>query len=165
MPPILKKYFLPAWVAFLTYLVFMQSMELYETKTSLNNIVTNSANFSPSSEGYTGVDTPIGKLTISLEKIEKYADGHKVFLQIGNPTSATISQSDITVKYGIAFENANDAFSDWHNNLKESKKTITKKLLPATWNDVEVTLSPSSDEETGFISVELTPKEISLNKK
>lgn len=155
------RYVIPIWLIFLT---IISLANFFGTEINSHTPI-NSAQFAPNSEGFQSVDTDIGKLTVSLQKIEKYANGHKIFLQIGNPTSATLSDTEITVKYGVNFENSDKIFSDWYNNLKESKKNITQKLMPSTWNNVEVTLSPSTDEETGFISVELNPKKISLKTK
>ena len=51
-------------------------------------------------KGYCTVRTRSGYFFVSIDRIEPYLDGHKVFVRIGNPMFATFGDLNLTVRWG-----------------------------------------------------------------
>lgn len=99
---------------------------------------------------YTSVYGPAGPLLVSLQDVQKHAGGYKLFLHIGNPSLAKISNPVINISYG----------KDW----MKSRATFSpmKDMLPGTWNKVAVVLAPAAEEELRFMSLTIDANIVSL---
>jgi hypothetical protein len=95
------------------------------------------------------VRTDLGPLTVSLEKIEPLASGSRIFIQIGNSTSAKITKYKMSGEYGNMTKNEMRPFS------YDSTSSIEK----GSWKTVAVPvdgLTPAMIEHVyiGNISIE-----------
>jgi hypothetical protein len=115
-----------------------------------------------SSKGYERVDTTSGFFLVSLKEVKAYANGFKLTLQIGNPSSATYSGFSINAKWGKSFDKVND-YAAWEKSQHENKVTFTEKLLPSSWNTVDLVLAPAQKEDLEYIEVSLETNDVYLN--
>src|SRR5688572_15898765 len=58
------------------------------------------AYLTPGSDGFSAVRTDIGTITATLTNVEPYANGSRITIRFGNPTSARIASLKATVEYG-----------------------------------------------------------------
>jgi hypothetical protein len=117
------------------------------------------AYLTPSSEGYSVVQTDLGRITISLENIQAYANGSRVTLRFGNLTSATINGVNATVEWGCV-----DAHGAPINDAARSRKvTLEQSLRAGAWTDITLALENVPPTSLGFIRVkEIGHRGISL---
>lgn len=122
----------------------------------------NYAVFTPSSKGYSTVNTELGNFLVSLDSLTKYANGYKIIFNIGNPSQVTYSGLKVTVSWG-AYENFPSKVSSGNpRGFRTNEFTINKPILPGLWNKVSVILSPATAKETGIIILRLSADEIAL---
>lgn len=126
----------------------------------------------PSSKGYAIARNEYGAFPVILEDAQPYLDGHKLKFQIGNLTSAAMTDVKLKIVYGErdpALPTRDNRLSDRENSKafrqyldtveqnKKSRRILTidagKDLAPASWNIVEVIISPSKPENLGRIEV------------
>lgn len=119
----------------------------------------------PSSKEYQRIDTTSGFFLISLKDVKPYLDGQKIILDIGNPTSATYHGFKMNVKWGRKFDSNKDNYDEWKKSLKEKDVSFTDELRPATWNRVELIVSPAPPEQLGYINLSMETDTISLYKR
>jgi hypothetical protein len=119
-----------------------------------------SAVFDPSSKGYQRVDTSSGSFLVSLKDIQPYADGYRLKLSIGNPSSAEYSGFSLTAKWHKSFEKMTS--EDWQKEQPEKTFTYTEKLFPGSWNTVSLILSPAQKEELGYIEISMSTDQVML---
>lgn len=106
----------------------------------------------PGVKDFYTVSTPSGLLYFSIRNIEKYANGHKVAIDIGNPNSATFDSVQLDISYGIEpFEDEN--IFGWMQRAKKTTHTVQGRIGAGAWSTVEVILAPSTENETGQIVV------------
>lgn len=111
--------------------------------------------FTPSSKGYTTINTNNGNFLVSLDSLTKYANGYKAVFNIGNPNLVTFNGVKINVAWGK--DNSSSKF-------KTNNVTINKPILPGVWNKVSVVLSPATANETGIIVLTLSVDKILLTE-
>lgn len=107
----------------------------------------------PSSDGYGVSRTDHGDLFISLVDVKKFADGHKVTINIGNPNFAIFPDVNLKVRYNKSDKNISN-WIEWWDTVQSTEHKIKENLNPGTWNKVEIILSPSTEEQTGWIEIE-----------
>lgn len=129
--------------------------ELDAEKTKYDSIV-----IDPSSKGYLRLDSSTGSFLVSLRDVQPYADGYKLKLNIGNPTSATYSGFALDVKWNKSFEKFSS--QDWDNAQHEKTFKFAEKLMPGSWNTVFLTLSPAQKEELEYIEISMTTDQVIL---
>lgn len=135
-----------------------QFTELSSKVTSFQNPL---AIFTPSSKGYTTINTNLGNFLVSLESLTKYANGYKAVFSIGNPNLVTFNGLKINVAWGEDVSNKN---SDPQKKFKTNEITINKPILPGVWNRVSIILAPATAKETGIIALTLTADKILLTE-
>ncbi len=129
----------------------------------VNEITHRVAMFTPSSKDFSTVNTDVGMFYIALKDIQKYANGYKLILSIGNPNSVTYNNLHVTVTYGKSMKGY-----DWVLDLLSSKKyeaTILVDILPNYWNDISIILSPAQIEELEAFWVAINPSTVKLKIK
>lgn len=110
----------------------------------------------PTQKAYQRLDTASGFFLISCQDATPYLDGYKLLLDVGNPTSATYHGFTFNVTWGGAFETVSDT-------VAHSKDvSFTNQLKPASWNRVELILTPASAEEMKSIFLSMETSQLSL---
>lgn len=119
--------------------------------------------FTPSSKGYTTINTNLGNFLVSLESLTKYANGYKAVFNIGNPNLVTFNGLKIDVGWGedTSPTNKNSAPK---KKFKTNKITVNKPILPGVWNKISIILAPATAKETGIIGLTLTADKILLTE-
>lgn len=137
-----------------------QSTELSSKMDSFQNSL---AIFTPSSKGYTTINTKLGNFLVSLQSLTKYANGYKAVFNIGNPNQVTFSELKINVGWGENIPPSNIS-SDPQKKFKTNEITINKPILPGMWNKISIILAPATAKETGIIALTITADKILLTE-
>ena len=117
------------------------------------------AYLTPGSNGYSVIQSDIGKLTVSLENILPYANGSRVILRFGNLTTATINGAKAKLEWGSVDKYG----SPDNNNAKSMEITFSKSLEKGSWTKVSVVLEGVPPSDLGFVRVrEMTHTGITL---
>ena len=104
-----------------------------------------------SEKGYSRLDTNEGTFLISLSNVEPYADGYRLKLDIGNPSTATFTGFIIHASWGKTYGEYEKDFN------------YTEKLFPGSWNKVYLTLTPAQKEDLANIQISLSTNTVFLN--
>jgi outer membrane murein-binding lipoprotein Lpp len=119
------------------------------------------AYLTPGDEGYSVVKTDFGPLTVTLEDIKPYANGSRVSLKFGNPTSATLTDVSATVEWGSVDEKGSPRI----NEGKSKELPFNKSFQAGHWTTAEVVLDGIPPANLGFIRIrDLKNKGIRLNR-
>jgi hypothetical protein len=103
----------------------------------------------PGSEGYAIVQTDLGRMTVSLENIQPYANGSRVTLCFGNLTSATVNDVKLKLEWGSV-----DAKGSPKNESARSRDvSFTQSLRAGAWTNVSVVLDGVPPQDLGFVRV------------
>ncbi|MGO9245812.1 MAG: hypothetical protein ACLPT4_08785 [Verrucomicrobiia bacterium] len=112
------------------------------------------------------IDSDTGSFFISVVEALPYLDGFRVRLSIGNPSSATYHGCKLDLKWARAKPpEASYAAKEnvaWQNSLHYKQVNFTDELKPATWNTVEVVLSPAKSDELAYLEVKMQTDQLSL---
>jgi ABC-type transporter Mla subunit MlaD len=113
------------------------------------------------------VNTTSGFFLVSLKNVEPYLDGHKVTLDIGNPTTATYKNLRMKATWGSKFDPqlARDdpsAYSKWEAGLKLKDVSVVDDVKPGAWNKITFVLAPSKPTEMGYLKLKMDFDTISL---
>lgn len=93
------------------------------------------------------MDTPLGSLLVGVSKVEPVLDGYRMTLRIGNPHSAVVNTSTLTVVWG-------------GEHLKEQQ--IVDSLPAGKWADVVIVLTPATAEQVKGVGISIDNGIISL---
>lgn len=103
------------------------------------------AYLSPQDHDFVSIQSDVGLLTVSVENVTDYADGSRVRLKFGNPTSASIVRFSFHVSYGRGqFGNADDRGQDF---------TFSETLSAGTWHTLNIDLAGVPPNQLGHLSV------------
>jgi len=119
------------------------------------------AYLTPGSDGYSVLESNLGRFTVSLANIESYANGSRVTLTFGNLTSATINNPKVTIEWGTVDDKGSP------NNVASHSREVefTQSFQAGSWNNVPVVLESVPPAQLGFVRLrELTHKGISLRR-
>jgi len=119
----------------------------------------------PIEKGYGRLNSNSGFFFVSCEDAQPYLDGYKVIMNIGNPTTATYNGFKLKVKWGKQFVSKEMNYIVWQKSLKTAEKKFTDKLMPASWNKIELILSPAKPEEVRYIEFSIETDQILLYNK
>lgn len=105
-----------------------------------------------------------GTFLISLASVERYLNGYKVALKIGNTTNATYNGFDLTFRWGKQEPDFRslDVWSKWWDSLQERTQKFSQDLLPGKWNSVELILLPTTADGLGYFQLSMETNEVSL---
>jgi outer membrane murein-binding lipoprotein Lpp len=119
------------------------------------------AYLTPGSNGYSIVQTDLGRMTVALENVQPYANGTRITLRFGNLTSATVNGAKARVEWGSA-----DAKGVPKNETARSRDvSFSESLRAGTWTNVLVVLEGVPPTELGFVRIkDVTHTGISLLK-
>jgi hypothetical protein len=126
----------------------------------------------PAEKGYGIARNEYGVFPVLVEDAQPYLDGYKVRLRIGNLTAATITGVSLEITYGLRepdFPVGNQRLSPTEvlkarqdyvehlaQNLKQQRTlsvNAENDFLPASWNIVDVVISPAKPEELGRLAI------------
>jgi len=107
------------------------------------------AYLTPGLEGYSIVQTDLGRMTVSLEDVQAYANGSRIKLRIGNLTSATVNGANATIEWG----SVNDKGTPIYESTKAREVTFTQSLRPGAWTTISVVLTGVPPVQLGFVRI------------
>ena len=113
--------------------------------------------------GYSRIDSNGGIFFIIVENVEKYLDGYKINLRIGNPQNCTYNGFELEAEWNKPFTVEMD-YDEWTKNKKEKVINMTQQLSSGKWATCSVNLSPMTEEEIHNVSFSISTDSISLYK-
>jgi hypothetical protein len=117
------------------------------------------AYLTPGAQGYSVVETDLGRVTVMLEDVEPYANGARIKLRFGNLVGATINGAKAKLDWGKV--DADGVPDNEHAKSREVK--FDTPLRAGAWTNVPVVLEGVPPADLGFIRVrEVTHTGISL---
>lgn len=138
------------------------SVQELESQKSFDEILRNMeavAYLTPGAEGYSTVQTDLGRMTVSLENVQAYANGTRVTLRFGNLTSATVNGAKAKVEWG-SVDNKGVPKND---SAKSRQVSFSQSLRAGAWTNVQVVLEGVPPTELGFVRIrEVTHTGVSL---
>lgn len=114
---------------------------------------------------YQRLNSNNGTFLVLVSNVEKYLNGYKLTLSIGNTSSATYNGFELTLKWGQQLPPGLPdlkTFERWLNSLKTRTQSYTQELRPASWNKVEMILLPAAANELGYLELSMQTNSISL---
>lgn len=135
-----------------------------EQENRINELLNSGATvayLTPGADGYSTVQTDFGKITVSLENVQPYANGSRVTLQFGNISSATLTGVKATIEWGkVAAKGGPDTESQ-----RSREVTFTPSFRAGSWTNIPVVLDGIPSTELGFVRVkDVTNRGISLSR-
>lgn len=112
------------------------------------------AAFKPGEKGFTTIETGLGKIYVTLEDVQPYANGYKIKFRVGNPSFATLVDGNAEFTWGEEQEDG-EKYVEWKEKLRTEEIAINEPLLPGRWNIIEVTAAPAEKHEIGFLQIKL----------
>jgi hypothetical protein len=121
-------------------------------------------------KGFQVLQTSAGQFLVALDEAIPYLDGYRLRFEFGNPYTATFSGLEVTVKWGKSFDRFSKSgslalYSKWQKSLRQKQATLSQDLEPATWNVVNIVVSPAHSDELSYIELSMNTKTVSLSKK
>jgi len=144
-----------------------QLRQLAKLLTIQGDVRHDSIDFDSAGKGYSRIDSPTGTLFVSVEEVKPYADGSRIMLNIGNPSTATYRGFKMHVRWGPRFDGdkqtAAGAYMQWRNGLREGDFAFRETLPAGRWARATLTLSPGKPESLGYMEISgLETDELSL---
>ncbi len=114
----------------------------------------------PGEQGYSALDTGIGRITVAITGVKPVGTGTRVTLQFGNPTTANLSSLQASIEWG---EGA--AVDDMASAVRRSMTFRPATGVPASsWRSFDIDI-PGPPARLGWIRVsEMFVHSISLAK-
>jgi|GEM_PF-2687996 len=121
--------------------------------------------------GFSTLDSSLGRLFISPKEVKSHLDGHKIILSVGNPYNAVLTNPKIKLRWNrpwkfeineLSFEKQ---YINWENSFKEKEFNLLKDFKAGSWTEVELFISPSDprDLENVEISIDISTVRLSTN--
>jgi len=104
---------------------------------------------SPDTDSYSRLDTGAGHFFVYLKNASAYQDGYDLVISLGNPNYMTVHGGQIELIWGDGPD-------------KKKAYTFTQVLEPGLWNDMEVLISPATEEDLKNISMSMSVSSISF---
>jgi hypothetical protein len=107
---------------------------------------------------------------VSLQDVRQYLDGYKLVLHIGNTSAAGYHGFTLKARWGQRFADARKAqgklsYDAWQKMLKEKEVSFTEMLEPASWNNVELILTPAKPESLTYLALSMTTDTVGLRAR
>lgn len=100
-----------------------------------------------------------GIFPVTYNRAVPYLDGHKVYLDIGNPTNIRFVGATIKVNYGAPAPRNTDGkidftkWADYRAARKNYETDVTNEFAPGWYTTLELTITPSRPEEVRELEV------------
>jgi hypothetical protein len=116
---------------------------------------------------YQRLSSNTGTFLVSFSNAERYLDGYKIRLSIGNITTATFSGFELTLRFGTKEPEAGVGHDwlEWYRTVRTKTETFTRELKPGRWNVVEIIVLPARPDELGYLQVRLRTDEVMLQSE
>jgi hypothetical protein len=119
---------------------------------------------------YNRIDSGAGLFVLSIKDVEKYLDGVKVKLHVGNLTTARFYGGMFIVEWNTHFPSLNEGeaveylskLNEWRESLIKKEISFTDELIPGKWTSIEIILPGIPLEKFGHISLELKTDRFAL---
>ncbi len=128
------------------------SVETIEIEQKLDKFLRDTesvAYLTPGSEGYSIIETDLGRVTLMLVNVEPYANGTRVTLRFGNLMSATINGAKATLEWGSVDEKG----SPKNESARSREIKFVESLRAGAWTNVQVVLEGVPPSAFGFVRV------------
>lgn len=117
------------------------------------------AYLTPGAEGYSTIQSDLGRVTVSLVNVQPYANGTRVTLRFGNLMSARIDGAKATIEWGSVDEKG----APKNESARTREIKFPESLRAGAWTNVQVVLEGVPPSEFGFVRVkDMTHAGISL---
>jgi hypothetical protein len=104
----------------------------------------------PGNKGFQAIQTEAGSIAVSFQNIRPYGNGSRVELDVGNLTSANISDITADVSWGTADEKG---YKD--KELGKREKYLMEGGFPAgNWRRYTLDIPAVAPEKLGYIAIE-----------
>ncbi|WP_241065479.1 MULTISPECIES: DUF3251 domain-containing protein [Achromobacter] len=101
-------------------------------------------------KGFSVAEMSVGSILISVKDVTPYANGVKVKLNIGNPTSATFPG----LKLQVGWANAEPGSKNYDASTYQKKEiSISSDIKPGMWNTEEIVLAPAKPDQVDYVSI------------
>jgi hypothetical protein len=128
-----------------------------------------------SSNGFQPLHTSSGVFLFALRDAKPHLNGHKIIFDIGNLNNGTYNGFKINVRWGKRYTmgelldkypelNYSNVYEKWYNDLYEREFSLMNDLLPGSWNNIELNLTPSKPDELDYVEIKLQTNVISLRR-
>lgn len=125
-------------------------------------------------DGYSKINSDGIILLVSVHNVSPYLEGYKVVFRVGNLTSANFNNPKVTVSwnkerfkflqnYSDKTKDISEIFDIWKKQSKHVNYTSVVDLKPASWNYIEVLLTPATLEEIEDVEFKIELNSTSLN--
>ena len=107
------------------------------------------------------IESDLSMFFVSVKKVEPYADGVQVTLNIGNPMYATFTGLETKIKYAkTAYaidlsSSGTDKYDEWKKTVLEKSIDIDTVLKPGIWNTVKLTIPAISPNDLKYLNLEI----------
>jgi hypothetical protein len=126
------------------------NVKALEAKISeLTNQVSPVAYLTPGSNGYSVVESDLGRMAVALDNVEAYANGSRVTLRFGNLTSATVNRAKAKIEWG----NVDKEGRPQDESARSRELTFPESLRAGAWTNVPVVLEGVQPTELGFVRI------------
>lgn len=107
------------------------------------------AYLTPGTEGYSVIETDLGRVTVMLVNVQPYANGSRVTLRFGNLLNATINGAKAKLEWG----SVDSKGSPQNESARSRDVSFTESLRAGGWTNVPVVLEGVPATELGFVRV------------
>jgi uncharacterized protein DUF3251 len=107
------------------------------------------AYLTPGGEGYTVIQTDLGRVTVKLVNVQPYANGSRVTIQFVNLMSATINGAKAQLEWG----SVDNKGSPKNESAKSREVKFGEDLRAGAWTNVQVVLEGVPPTDLGFVRV------------
>lgn len=121
-----------------------------QIENALNIGAGKTATLSVTEKGYSVAQMDIGSITLAVKDVAPYANGVKVKLNIGNPTSATFPG----LKLNVVWANAAPGTKNYDPSTRQTKEiSIPGEIKPGMWNTEEIVLAPAKPDQIDYLTI------------
>lgn len=122
------------------------------------------AYFSPESQDFLRLDSNLSSFFVSIKNVKPYADGFKLTLNLGNPNFASFQNVTLNITWGPRITK-DVTFLEAEKRKQTREVKIGRTILPASWNQTEVTIGPATKEDIGSISISIDTPSVALKAR
>lgn len=137
----------------------IQKIEITTLKTEVSTMswTGSVAYMSTTKPGYSTVKTDITPLLISFSSVAAVGPGTKLYLSVGNPSTATLSDTKITVNYAVP-----PAKEGENKTAKQVTQEMMQDMSPGKWTFVEVILPAIKPDQLDDFTVSVQTSTVRL---